>query len=356
MASMFEGPPQDSRIFAAPDTPLRYRHPARSVRLVGAAFAAGAACAFLVLRFAADTPKAPPPAPKLARQADAPVPRAPAAPPQPAQGANVAAAPEPAPPAETANAPADVAAAPPDEASCERQTWPYVNQQCVDAAPEQATREVRVIPTDRSAPATVVTAKPQPTTDGKAANDSFMPRRPPPRVGAVPIGVPTPAASDASGMVEENVPMPVPRPPMHAAVEPESRSVVRHEPPPRETRSAAEPERHDVKPSRERREKSDARRHEESPREVRRDREATSERYVTEPSRNRRDARKSEARREEIATVRGAEPRPRSEDASPPRRREERVRAEPAEDDGDVEVRESRPVTPFHFNPAWGGH
>jgi hypothetical protein len=69
MSSIFESSAQDSRIFSAPP-PARYRRPARSWRIVVAAFAAGAACAFLAVRFPAETPKVSPYAPKVAQRAD----------------------------------------------------------------------------------------------------------------------------------------------------------------------------------------------------------------------------------------------------------------------------------------------
>jgi len=95
--------------------------------------------------------------------------------------------PAPAPPAQTSgaaprpehgsdSAPATAAQANEPSSSgypgCAEQTWPYVNHQC-GAADEGAgaTRSVRVITTDRSAPATVTTAAPRApkrTTDGSA--------------------------------------------------------------------------------------------------------------------------------------------------------------------------------------------
>jgi hypothetical protein len=46
-----------------------------------------------------------------------------------------------------------------DALNCDEQTWPYVDQKCSTGA-TQTTRPVRVIPTDRSAPSSVVTAAP----------------------------------------------------------------------------------------------------------------------------------------------------------------------------------------------------
>jgi hypothetical protein len=60
-------------------------------------------------------------------------------------------------PAPTAIA-ADVAAATP-ETPCERQTWPYIDGKCLNAAgPADAPRQVRVISLDRNAPETLSTA------------------------------------------------------------------------------------------------------------------------------------------------------------------------------------------------------
>ena len=62
--------------------------------------------------------------------------------------------------------------APDSTVNCEQQAWPYVDQQCRGAQPDQGTRTVRVISTDRTAPSTLVTAAPlhpgtvRRTTDG----------------------------------------------------------------------------------------------------------------------------------------------------------------------------------------------
>ncbi len=52
----------------------------------------------------------------------------------------------------------------PDDSSCAKRTWPYLDQRCADSAkdPGQATREVRVVSTDRGASPTIVTAVPPP--------------------------------------------------------------------------------------------------------------------------------------------------------------------------------------------------
>src|SRR5262245_30705707 len=59
---------------------------------------------------------------------------------------------------------------------CDRQTWPYVSHECAAA---QRTRNVRVIPTDKSAPTTIVTAAPTVTPPPPATNGQGPHQEPP---------------------------------------------------------------------------------------------------------------------------------------------------------------------------------
>lgn len=348
MSSLFEASPQDSRIFAAPAVP------SRSWPKVVAAFAAGAACTFMVVLFFAQAPRVsrPPPAAKVAERADS------SKVPQPAtssiaattEAAKHATSPDAskqpaAVPAQDSSRAAEVPApmATPDgaakatnEVPCERQTWPYVNHGCADAGSDQATRAVRVIPADRSAPSTVVTAKPQPTprtTDGMATNEASVALRRP--------------ATDGLSQDQVEVPMPLPKPeaPTQASAGPASGSseVVRRDPP---TATS-------VRDSRSNRSRND--------------------RQYVQPPRNRRETAKSgnETRRakEETETVRGAESVPRmrtgpvAEEAdvpvSSPRPRDGRritVEQKPMEEERGAEVHEQPPKTPFFFNAGALGH
>ena len=371
MTSLFQGSPQDSRIFAAPAAP------SRSWPKVVAAFAAGAACTFVVVMLFAQAPRVsrPPPAAKVAQRADS------SNVPQPATSslAATAEAAKRAAPADASKQPAAVpaqnssraaevpvpaptatphgAATATNEVPCERQTWPYVNHECADAGSDRATRAVRVIPTDRSAPSTVVTAKPQPTprtTDGMAENEASVALRRPTtdgwsqdRTRGVAETADGPGPADETGSARVEVPMPPPKPEAltQAAAEPASGSseVVRRDPP------TAAPGR-DSRSTR-----------------------SWNDRQYGQPSHNRRETGKpgSETRRakEETRreTVRGAESAPRmrsgpvAEDddvpASSPRPRDgRRIIVEPMEEERGTEVHEQAPKTPFFFNAGALGH
>jgi hypothetical protein len=349
MSSLFEGSPQDSRIFAAPAAP------GRSWPKVVAAFAAGAACTFVMFFAQAPRVSRPLPTANVAQHADSsklPQPATPtaatteaakrAAPPdaskQPAavpaqESSRAVEAPVPSP-----TATPDGAAKATNEVPCERQTWPYVNHGCADAGSDQATRAVRVIPADRSAPSMVVTAKPQPTprtTDGMATNEASVALRRP--------------ATDGLSQDQVEVPMPPPNPgaPTQASAGPASGSpeVVSRDPP-----TAT------------------------SGRDSRSTRSRNDRQYV-QPTRNRRETAKpgnetgraKEETRQE--TLRGAESAPRmrtgpvAEDAdvpaSSPRSREGRritVEQKPMEEERGAEIHEQPPKTPFFFNAGALGH
>jgi hypothetical protein len=368
MSSLFEGSPQDSRIFAAPAAP------GRSWPKIVAAFAAGATCTFVLVMFFAQAPRVsrPLPAAKVAQHADSskvPQPSTAAIPGAAKRAASPEASKQPAAvPAQESSRAADVpvpaptatpdgAAKATNEVPCERQTWPYVNHECADAGSDQATRAVRVIPTDRSAPSTVVTAKPQPTprtTDGMATNEASVALRRPATDGLSQDqtrGVPEtgdrrePAGNTGPAQVE--VPMPPPKPGalMQGSPGPASGSseVVRRDP-----STAAS-----VRDSRSSRSRND--------------------RQYVQPTHDRRETGKpgsetkrarEETRRE---TVRGAESAPRmrtgpvAEDADVPAssarlRDGRRVTVEPAEEERGAEIHEQAPKTPFFFNAGALGH
>lgn len=190
MSSMFEGPSQPSRIFSAPP-PRRLFWP----KVIGA-FAAGVVCTILISRIPSDSSPVPPPVQssklsrveaakqraetrKTAQRAESKAPARTEAAPNDARPSELAGAATPSEsrPAEssavpqsesTASAPAAASPAAPstadvarqaDALNCDEQTWPYVDQKCNTGA-TQTTRPVRVIPTDRSAPSSVVTAAP----------------------------------------------------------------------------------------------------------------------------------------------------------------------------------------------------
>lgn len=225
MASIFENPPQESRIFSAPAVA------SQPWAKIAAAFLAGTACAVLAINFPTGSSTE---SPELARQADlqaaqsakvsssaesaAPAkalpPVEPAPPPASATGAALQDASklaEAAPPSPDAADAPEVAAATADGLACEQQTWPYVDRMCGGSGANsgQTMRSVRVIPADRSAPSTLTTAVPSPspagrTTDGLSRGQaSATPQEAPaPQVGAV-------AAIDSSA--QGNVPMPLPQ-------------------------------------------------------------------------------------------------------------------------------------------------
>jgi hypothetical protein len=186
MSSVFEGVPQDPGVFSA------FAAPRRSWPKIVAAFAAGAACTVLVITLVPIARNAPQPPPaRILQRTSADVAAAPslsatrgqqpADMPAPAQAPKNTHAPAP-PEGAVAEAPVvnsapaaadtnDVGSKQSADLNCERQTWPYVDHSC--AGPDtnaQARRSVRVIATDRSAPATVMTAPARVprTTDGMA--------------------------------------------------------------------------------------------------------------------------------------------------------------------------------------------
>ena len=94
---------------------------------------------------------------------------------------------------------------------CDKQTWPYVSHECAAA---QRTRNVRVIPTDKGAPTTIVTAAPT-VTPPPPATDGQAPRQEPAPAAArvtVPSSAPEPAPLPA--------PAPTPRTAPSAAAAP----------------------------------------------------------------------------------------------------------------------------------------
>jgi hypothetical protein len=198
MSSMFEGPSQPSRFFAAP--------PQRRLfwpKVIGA-FAAGVVVTVLISKVPSDTRPVPPPvtssnlsrveaAKQREQAAKAEQERKAAARSQmpnnnrPGElaGAPPAASPptdaaSPASPSDstTAQAPAAPAtdsnqkiAKQADALNCAQQAWPYVDEKCREAkGADPSTRPVRVIPTDRSAASSVVAAPP---------SDSGVPMPPP---------------------------------------------------------------------------------------------------------------------------------------------------------------------------------
>jgi hypothetical protein len=237
MSEKFDVPREHSRILSSPYTPSQ---PWTKIII---AFAAGLACAMLVItatfvwpRGNSDSAKVTAESSRvaLAKKATTPAPKA---------------TDEPAPrdeaqPADASGSP-DAANATPSEATaqddpCAREAWPYVSQKC---AGKQRTRNVRVITTDRTAPSTIVTAVPETsprdtdpaprTTDGAApsaasvalapsqaapvesAPSAATPNAPAPaQETAAPNIVPTAAASE--------VPMPKAKPDAIARTEPET--------------------------------------------------------------------------------------------------------------------------------------
>jgi len=190
MSSPLEGAPQNSQIFSVPAVVRRSWLKLAAAFAAGVAFAAGAACSVLVITVltaphkAAQPQETHPRTPTEAASDASPLPAArteqPAAlsSPQASQASASPAGPLPAAPAPVANSapaaadPDDPGAKPSADLNCERQTWPYVDHRC--ARPDangRAKRSVRVIATERSAPATITTAVPvrvQHTTDGLA--------------------------------------------------------------------------------------------------------------------------------------------------------------------------------------------
>jgi hypothetical protein len=183
MSSPLQGVPQDPRVFSPPAAPSPPWRKIAAAFAAGVGFAAGAACAVLVIMYLVAPQKAAQPqqAKRMPTEvaANAPLPNQQPANTPPASSPQAQPSPTTAPPAGAEPSASDRdAAAPAGEASpgqsadrsCERQTWPYVDHSCagLDA---QAKRSVRVITTDRSAPATVTTFAPPPrsrTTDGMA--------------------------------------------------------------------------------------------------------------------------------------------------------------------------------------------
>jgi hypothetical protein len=191
MSSPVEGAPQDPPVFSAPAAPSQSWLKIAAAFAAGVAFAGGAACAVLVTTFLTAPHKAAQPeqsklrapadvalnvSPSPAARGEQPV-NTPASSPQ----TQTSAPPEAPPAAAEASASStgraaaeagDAASKQAADLNCERQTWPYVDHGCGGFDTNaQAKRSVRVITTDRSAPATVTTAAPvraRRTTDGLA--------------------------------------------------------------------------------------------------------------------------------------------------------------------------------------------
>ena len=103
---------------------------------------------------------------------------------------------------------------------CDRQTWPYVSHECAAA---QRTRNVRVIPTDKSAPTTIVTAAPTVTPPPPATNGQGPHQEPPAAGVSMPSSAPAPRPAPA--------PTPATAPPAVAAPAPVTTAVAPAEPP-----------------------------------------------------------------------------------------------------------------------------
>jgi hypothetical protein len=211
MSSPFEGPPQDSRIFSAP------AQPSRPWTKMIAAFAAGMAFTFLIVTFFSATPPASQPETKASQRTQSPRVAKTHPPAEPTKADAAAGATQdtsvaataslPEPSSKPADTPASAAVDASDAAAkqardaCAQQTWPYVSHECggTDSNADQTTRAVRVIPTDRSAPSSVVTAVP-PTPPGRST-DGAAPKKPSAATEKpVPLttdGVPAPPAGRA---------------------------------------------------------------------------------------------------------------------------------------------------------------
>jgi hypothetical protein len=151
MSLPLESLPEDARPDAEPAAPTRPWIRVAGSFAAGVGFAVGAGCAALaIIHLAGPLKSAQPQQPKV---------RAPA---------EIASSSAPAAPSERSATDTDAA-----DRSCARRTWPYVDQSCAGTEVNaQATRSVRVIATDRGAPATVMTIAPLPgsrTTDGFAS-------------------------------------------------------------------------------------------------------------------------------------------------------------------------------------------
>jgi hypothetical protein len=281
MSEKFEVPPEHSRILSSPYTPSQ---PWSKIII---AFAAGLACAVLVItatfvwpRGNSDSAKVTAESSRvaLAKKATTPAPKATdgSAQRDEAQRADTSAS------TESANAAPSEPTAQDDP--CAREAWPYVSQKC---AGKQRTRNVRVITTDRTAPSTIVTAVPETsprasepaprTTDGSAppaASVALAPTQAAPAesasnaatsaASAAPIA-PAPSEQIASPIVTpaaaSEVPMPKAKPDAIARTEPETTGSAPATETEREAPIAAAPaqESKSSRKSRERHDRRDAR-------------------------------------------------------------------------------------------------
>ncbi|MFL6805839.1 MAG: hypothetical protein ACJ8FM_17810 [Xanthobacteraceae bacterium] len=411
MSSPLEGVPQDPRVFSAPAAPRRPWLKIAAAFAAGVVFAAGIVCSVLVITFLTAPHKAAQPqqaklrtpteaasnassSPAVRREQPANVP-APHSSPQTTQTSATPEAPPVAAEASASNP--DGAAAEAGDAvsgqsadlSCERQTWPYVDHSCAGAdANAPARRSVRVITTDRSAPATVMTAAPPPpsrTTDGMAPPPaSTVDRTTNGSSGSMDVASREPAGADRPQQSDSNiasgqigVPMPRPKPDeltRTAAAPANGPDVVPQattSAPPaagesRQTRKSAE-RRHTRRSLAEREAttrdpRSDMRRAKEDLREAQ-DEEARTLRPLT-PEEATRVVRPRATQQEPI---RGGRPRatPAEDDdgytlVRSSRSRDSRrasVRQKQVEEEGGAAAREQRPRSPFpfFFNPAAPG-
>jgi hypothetical protein len=250
MAANFETPREHSRIIAG-----SYHTPTPWTKII-LAFAAGLVCAVLVVMAGFAWPKAGSDQAKvtadqsrvaLAKKSATTATQAPKVSSEvPAQReaepGDATRAGDGATPGAAAQAPDSTA----QEDPCARETWPYVSQNC---AAKQRTRSVRVIPTDRTAPQSIVTAAPEPASGPKEAQGSAAGAAPGPAatastsasdsaaaparatdgnaspqtsVALPPAPAPSAPSPNVAVQTAEPVPMPPPKPDTVARTEPET--------------------------------------------------------------------------------------------------------------------------------------